>query len=58
MVNAGMTRKMVARNVNHPWRADNSKSIRELGVQYRPLEASMVEFFQQMIDAGTVAPGK
>lgn len=58
MVNAGMTRKMVGRNVNHPWRADNSKSIRELGMQYRPLEASMVDFFQQMIDAGTVSPVK
>jgi len=58
MANAGMTRKMVGLNVNHPWRADNSKSIRELGMQYRPLEESMVDFFQQMIDAGTVAPGK
>lgn len=58
MVNAGMTRKMVGRNVNHPWRADNSKSIRELGMQYRPLEASIVDFFQQMIDAGTISPVK
>ena len=58
MVNAGMTRKMVGRNVNHSWRADNSKSLRELGMQYRPLEESMVDFFQQMIDAGTVLPGK
>ena len=58
MVNAGMTRKMVGLNVNHPWRADNSKSIRELGMQYRPLAESMVDFFQQMIDAGAVAPGK
>ena len=56
MVNAAMTRKMVSRNVNYPWRADNSKSIRELGMQYRPLDVSMVDFFQQMIDAGTVSP--
>jgi nucleoside-diphosphate-sugar epimerase len=56
MVNAAMTRKMVSRNVNYPWRADNSKSIRELGMQYRPMETSMVDFFQQMIDAGTVTP--
>lgn len=56
MVNAAMTRKMVTRNVNYPWRGDNSKSMRELGMQYRPLETSMVDFFQQMIDAGTVSP--
>ncbi len=58
MVNPGMTRKMVGRNVNHPWRADNSKSIRELGMQYRSIDESMVDFFQQMIDAGTVSPEK
>lgn len=58
LVNAGMTRNMVARNVNHPWRADHSKSVLELGMQYRPLEESMVDFFQQMIDAGTVSPAK
>ena len=56
MVNAAMTRKMVSRNVNYPWRADNSKSIRDLNMHYRLLEASMVDFFQQMIDAGTVSP--
>jgi nucleoside-diphosphate-sugar epimerase len=58
IMDAGLTRKMVNLNVNHAWRADNSKSVRELGVTYRPLEESMVEFFQQMIDAGTVSPVK
>lgn len=56
MVTPGMTRKMVSRNVNYPWRADNTKSIRELGMTYRPIEESMTDFFQQMIDAGKVAP--
>lgn len=56
MVNASMTRKMVSRNVNYPLRVDNSKSIRELDMQYRPLAESMVDFFQQMIDTGTVSP--
>ena len=31
-----MTRKIVSLNVNVPWKADNSKSIRELGMTYRP----------------------
>lgn len=58
MMNAGMTRKMVSRNVNLPWQADNSKGIRELGIKYRPLETSMVDFFEQMIDTGLVSPKK
>ena len=33
--------------------ADNGKSIRELGVTYRPLEESMNDMFQQLIDRGT-----
>ncbi|MEJ2084746.1 MAG: NAD-dependent epimerase/dehydratase family protein [Acidobacteriota bacterium] len=52
MVEKEMTRKMVNRNVGVPWRADNGKSVRELGMSYRPLEDSLVDMFQQMIDAG------
>lgn len=48
----GMTRKIVSGNVNVPWRGDNSKGRRELGVTYRPLKNSMEEMFQQMLDAG------
>lgn len=47
-----LTRKMVSRNINLPWKADNSKSIKELSVNYRPLADSMNDFFQQMIDSG------
>ena len=46
------TRRFVARNVDIPWRADNSRSRRELGVTYRPMRESMEQMFQQMIDAG------
>lgn len=49
-----MTRKLVYRNVNHPWRIDNSKSIKELGVKYRPISESITDFFQQMIDCGII----
>ena len=52
LAGGGITRKFVSRNVNVPFRADNSKGIRELGLSYRPLQTSMVDMFQQMIDAG------
>ncbi len=52
LAGGGITRTYVARNVNVPFRADNSKGKRELGLSYRPLRNSMEEMFQQMIDAG------
>jgi hypothetical protein len=35
---------------------DNSKSKQALGVQYRPVEESIVDFFQQIIAQGIVRP--
>jgi len=52
MVNDFMTRKFVSKNVGLPWKADNSKGVRELGLTYRPLEETVVDFFQQMVDQG------
>jgi dihydroflavonol-4-reductase len=48
----GISRKFVTNNVDVKWRADNTKSKRALGVTYRPMQISMEEMFQQMIDAG------
>ena len=45
-----MTRKEVSLNVGHPWKADNSKSIAKLGMTYRPLENSITEMFDQLIE--------
>ncbi len=53
---SGLTRKFVARNVNHVWRADNSKSRKALGMTYRPLQESMQDMFGQMVEAGLVRP--
>lgn len=50
----GFKRKMISRNVGYPWNLDNTKSRNELGVKYRPVETSIVDFFQQMIDHGVV----
>ena len=57
MVNKGMTRKMVSRNMGYPWIADNSKSKRALGMTYRPVKETMTDFFQQMIDSGAFGEG-
>jgi dihydroflavonol-4-reductase len=54
MADKSTTRKFVSRNVGLPWRADNGKSVRELGMVYRPLDASIRDMFQQMIDNGLI----
>jgi len=50
MVNKILTRRYLRNNVNLPWKADNSKSIKELGMQYRPLDQTMNDAFQTLID--------
>ncbi|MEL6778499.1 MAG: NAD-dependent epimerase/dehydratase family protein [Cyanobacteria bacterium J06597_16] len=51
----GTTRQFIARNIGFPFRADNSKGVRELGLSYRPLKVSLAEMFQQLIDNGLVS---
>jgi len=51
---AGMSRKTVARNIGHPWKADNTKSKEKLNVTYRPLKETINEFFEHLIDEGVV----
>src|SRR6056297_1458395 len=48
----GLGRKMVSRILGYPWKVDNSKSIRELGLKYTPPEKFVVDFFQQMVETG------
>lgn len=55
MVNKAMTRKIVSLNIDVSWKGDNSKGIREFGMQYRPLKESMNDFFQQMIGSGLLS---
>lgn len=57
MINKALSRKVISLNVGYPFRADNSKSVRELGMTYRPLAESMNDFFQQLIDAGFFGKG-
>ena len=48
----GIDRKFVSRNVGVPWRADNSKALRELKLSYRPMRETMEDMFAQMVAAG------
>lgn len=52
IMNPGLTRRYISRNVGYAWQADNTKGIHDLQLKYRPLKETMNEFFQQMIDAG------
>lgn len=52
LLNKNLTREFIKKNVGYPFIADNSKSIEQLKVTYRPLQESMEDTFRQMIDAG------
>lgn len=51
-ITANITRKFVSANVGWPLKLDNTRSKRELGLTYRPVEQTLHEHFQQMIDDG------
>jgi dihydroflavonol-4-reductase len=51
---AGLTREFVKLNVGYPLRFDNSRTVAELGISFRPGAESVTEHFQQMIDDGLV----
>ena len=46
----GYTRTFVDRNVGYPLAFDSSRSRAELSLSYRPLEDTIAEHFQQMLD--------
>ncbi|NRB38971.1 MAG: NAD-dependent epimerase/dehydratase family protein [Pseudomonadales bacterium] len=47
---AGTSRKFIKLNVGYAFTADNSKSIKELGLQYQPLSPAINAMFKQMKD--------
>lgn len=49
---ARLERGFVAKNVGLPLRFDNRRSREKLGLSYRPIDQTVVEHFQQMIDDG------
>jgi len=56
MANKLFTRQLIRNNVNHEWKADNSKIRNELGIQFKPLQKSMEDGFQVLIDNGILTP--
>lgn len=48
------TRKFIRNNVNIPWRADNSKIKKELGMKFKSLKETMEDSFQVLIDEGII----
>jgi len=56
MANKLFTRRFIRNNVNVPWKADNSKIKKELSMSFRPLEQTMEESFQNLIDNGILQP--
>ena len=58
MLNKNLTWKFIRNNINIPWKADNSKIKRDLGMQFRPLEETMTDSFQVLVDEGILKPKK
>lgn len=50
MVNKAMNRQFIRNNVNHEWKADNSKIRRELGINFRPMAETMHDSFEVLIE--------
>ncbi|MBD3225825.1 MAG: NAD-dependent epimerase/dehydratase family protein [Caldithrix sp.] len=46
----GLTAKFVKRNVGHPLALDNRKSINDLALQYRPMETTVRDMVEQMVE--------
>lgn len=47
---SGLSRKFVSRNVGYPLAFDNSYAKRDLQIDFRPVQQTIVEHFQQMLD--------
>ena len=52
LLDKSLDRRFLRNNINHPWRADNSKSREQLGVSYRPMQETMEDSFDALIEAG------
>jgi len=56
MVNKIFTRKFIRNNVNIEWKADNSKIKKDLAMTFKPLQTSMEDAFQVLIDENILTP--
>lgn len=58
MLDKSVTRKFISNNVNIEWKANNTKIKKELEISFRPLETTMQDGFQTLIDEGILKPKK
>ncbi|MCP4521394.1 MAG: NAD-dependent epimerase/dehydratase family protein [Cytophagales bacterium] len=56
MANKLFTRKFIRNNVNVEWKADNSKIVNELGINFKPLKETMEDSFQVLVDEKILQP--
>jgi len=54
MANKHFTRTFVRNNVNIPWRGDNTKIKNDLGMEFLPLQKTMVDSFDALIKTGVI----
>ncbi|QLC64779.1 NAD-dependent epimerase/dehydratase family protein [Flavobacterium sp. LPB0248] len=50
VANKMLTRDFVRKNINIPWNADNSKIKADLGITFRPMQQTIEEGFQVLVD--------
>ena len=50
----GLSRRYVSRHIGKSLHIDNRYGIKDLGIEYRPLEETLVQHFQQLLDDGLV----
>jgi len=50
MANKLFTRRFIKNNINVEFKADNSKIKRELGIEFRPLQTTMEDGFQVLVE--------
>jgi hypothetical protein len=49
-----LTRRYIAENVDVPLNIDNAKGKIELGMEYRPLQETMEDMMEQIIEGGGI----
>lgn len=57
-LNKLLTWQFIRNNIDIPWKADNSKIKKDLGITFRSLSETMNDSFQSLIDAGILKPKK
>lgn len=54
LINKSITRQFIKKNVNISWKADNSKIKKDLGIQFRPIQETMEDAFEAMLEQGVI----